>query len=52
MKIIASVEADEVLVAIKRPEGYEDVHPELLAEDALPGTPFEYRVVWAAEVAP
>lgn len=52
MKIIASVEADEVLVAIKRPEGYEDVHPELLAEDALPGTPFEYRVVWPVEVAP
>lgn len=51
MKIIAPVEADEVLVAIKRPEGYEDVHPELLAEDALPGT-FEYRVVWPMEVAP
>ena len=52
MKIIASVDADEVLVAIKRPEGYEDVHPQLVAEDALPGTTFEYRLVWPVEVAP
>lgn len=26
---------DEILIAIKRPEDYEDVHPELVAEDAM-----------------
>lgn len=47
-----SVDPDEVLVAIKRHEGYEDVHPQLVAEDALPGTAFEYRLIWPVEVAP
>lgn len=28
------VAADEVLVALKRGEGYEDVHPQLVAQDA------------------
>ena len=46
------VNHDEVLVAIKRPEGYEDVHPELVAADALPSTPFDYRVAWPLEVEP
>ena len=50
--ITVEIADDEVLVALKRPEGYEDVHPELVAEDALPGTTFEYRVVWPVEVAP
>lgn len=47
-----AVETDEVLVAIKRPDGYEDVHPELVAADALPSTPFEYRVAWPLGVEP
>ena len=47
-----AVEPDEVLVAIKRPDGYEDVHPALLAEDVLPCATFEYRVVWPVDVAP
>ncbi len=47
------VDADEVLIAIKRGEGYEDVHPQLVAEDALRqtlygGCQFEWRVVEAA----
>lgn len=47
-----AVEADEVLLALKRPEGYEDVHPELVAADALSSTPFDYRVAWPLEVEP
>lgn len=43
-------ESDEVLIAIKRGEAYEDVHPQLVAEDALRqtlhgGCQFEWRVV-------
>lgn len=41
-------DADEVLVAIKRGEGYEDVHPQLVADDAFGETPFAYRVVDSA----
>ena len=29
------VAADEVLIALKRAEGYEDVHPDLVAQDAI-----------------
>lgn len=48
--ITVEVEDDEVLVALKRPdEGYEDVCPELVAEDALQRTTFEYRTVWPKE---
>lgn len=36
---------DEVLVALKRGEDYEDVHPELVAEDAHIKWP-EYRVIY------
>lgn len=44
--ITADVEDDEVLVALKRPpEGYDDVHPEIMADDAMMQSPFEYRVV-------
>lgn len=45
-----AVASDEVLIAIKRGEGYEDVHPHLVAEDALRQTlhgwcQFAWRVV-------
>lgn len=33
--ITVEIEDDEILVAIKRPEEYEDVHPELLVEDVV-----------------
>lgn len=37
---------DEVLVALKRPEGYEDVHPQLVAEDLLGANrAIEYRTI-------
>lgn len=38
---------DEVLIAIKRPEDYEDVAPELVAEDFINarGNGFEWHVV-------
>jgi hypothetical protein len=36
---------DAVLVAIKRPEGYEDVAPEILLDDAGFHPAFEYRLV-------
>lgn len=43
--ITVEVADDEVLVALKRPEGYEDVHPELVAEDAIRETWPEYRTI-------
>jgi len=48
--ITVEIEDDEVLVALKRPEeGYEDVHPELVAEDAIKDNWPEYRTVWPKE---
>jgi hypothetical protein len=47
--ITIEVEDDEVLIALKRPEGYEDVHPEIVAEDAGIHVDFEGRVVWPKE---
>lgn len=47
--ITVEVEDDEVLVAIKRPEGYDDVHPQLVAEDAIKESWPEYRTVWPKE---
>ena len=45
--------ASEVLIAVKRPEGYEDVHPDLVAEDFAnnPGA-FTYRVIAAPQPEP
>ncbi|MGL6289275.1 MAG: hypothetical protein ACRC2H_01145 [Silanimonas sp.] len=51
LEALSTIEADEVLVAIKRPsEDYDDVHPDLVAEDAFRehlggGSPFSWRVV-------
>lgn len=47
--ITIEVDEDEVIVALQRPEdGYEDVHPELVSEDAIkPEWP--YRTVWPTE---
>lgn len=40
----------EVLVALVRPDGYEDVHPALIVGDAMYGTNWpEYRLVWPTE---
>lgn len=47
--ITIEIDDDEVLVAIKRHEGYEDVHPELVSEDAIKETWPEYRTVWPKE---
>lgn len=44
--ITVEIEDDEVLVALKRPEGYEDAHPQLVAEDAIRQLWPEYRTVW------
>ena len=49
--VTVEIEDDEVLVALTRPDGYEDVCPSLVAEDALQRTTFEYRTVWP-EIAP
>lgn len=43
---------DEVLVALKRPEGYEDVHPEIVAEDAIRPEWPEYRTLQRATQPP
>lgn len=43
------VESDEVLVALRRGEGYEDVHPQLLGEDAISSRWPEWRVVWPTD---
>ena len=45
--ITIEVEDDEVLVALKRPEEYDDVHPELVSEDAIKETwPIQPPVVF------
>lgn len=43
---------DEVLVALKRGEGYEDVHPELVSEDAIGEHWPEYRTIQTGGQAP
>lgn len=46
MKLTVEIADDEILIAIKRPEDYEDVHPDLVAIDALGDVlDFEWRVV-------
>jgi hypothetical protein len=47
--VTVEIKDDEVLVALKRPEDYEDVHPELVAEDAIKDTWPQYRTVWPKE---
>lgn len=37
---------DEVLVALKRGEAYEDVHPQLVSEDAIRERWPEYRTIY------
>lgn len=50
---IIEVADDEVLVAIKRPEGYEDVDPELVVEDFIKQPlAFEGRTVWPTDWQP
>ena len=43
--ITVEIKDDEVLVAIKRPEEYDDVHPQLLVEDAICYEWVEWRVL-------
>lgn len=47
--ITIDVEDDEVVLALKRPEEYDDVHPQLVAEDAINANWPEYRIVWPKE---
>lgn len=46
-KVTIEIADDEVLVALKRGEGYEDVHPQLVAEDAIKENWPEYRTIKA-----
>lgn len=43
---------DEVLVALKRGEGYDDVHPELVSADAIGERWPEYRTIHGDELRP
>lgn len=43
--VTIEIDDDEVLIALKRPEDYEDVHPELVAEDAINEDWPEYRTI-------
>lgn len=43
------VDSDEVLVALRRGEGYEDVHPQLVGEDAISPRWPAWRVVWPGQ---
>lgn len=43
-----AIEPGEVLVALARGEGYEDVHPQLVAEDAIAENWPSYRTITAA----
>lgn len=44
MRVTIELADDEVLVALKRHEGYEDAHPELVTEDAI-GERWRYRTI-------
>lgn len=46
-RIVAELSSNGVLIKIHIPEGYEDVHPELVAEDAMVNSLFGYDVVSA-----
>lgn len=50
MLVMIELADDEVLVALKRPEGYEDTHPELVAEDAIREQWPEYRTIHCDEI--
>lgn len=51
MRVTIELADDEVLVALKRPEGYEDVHPELVTADAIGERwPGEYRTIHGADL--
>lgn len=49
-KVIIELEDDEVLVALKCTEGYEDVHPDLVAGYAIKSDWPEYRVINGDEI--
>ena len=49
--VTVELEEGEILLALQRPEGYEDTHPELLVEDARLPAWLEYRIV-PAESSP
>ncbi|MEE4460758.1 hypothetical protein V2S84_01185 [Azotobacter chroococcum] len=50
MLVTIELADDEVLVALKRPEGYEDTHPKLVAEDAIHEQWPEYRTIHGDEI--
>ena len=52
MKVIVELADDEVLVALKRIDDYEDVHPEILADDAIGDGWPEWRTIHGDEVVP
>ena len=52
MKVLIELADDEVLVALKRGEDYEDVHPEILADDAIGGGWPESRTLHGEQVVP
>ncbi|MBG6083164.1 hypothetical protein IWX58_004914 [Rubrivivax gelatinosus] len=47
---LVELDDDEVLVALKRGEGYEDVHPQLVSEDAIGDRWPEYRTLNEADL--
>ena len=50
MKVVIELADDEVLVALKRIEDYEDVHPEILADDAIGSRWPEWRTIHGDQV--
>ena len=51
-RITLDIADDEVLVALKRGEGYEDVHVQLVSEDAVNAHWPEWRTVLPDEMTP
>jgi hypothetical protein len=49
---VVELEDDEVLVALKRGEGYENAHPKQLSEDAIGDRWPEYRTIQGQELRP
>ena len=51
-RITLDIADDEVLVALKRGEGYEDVHVQLVSEDAVNAHWPEWRTILPEQITP
>lgn len=48
ISLLAKLSNNGVLISIRIPEGYEDVHPTLIADDAMKNSQFIYDAITGA----